>query len=211
MTPRNRVTRATAALIAAIFAAACSSGDGGTIGPNQDVGTVSGTVTEQGAGGVAGVSVRLSRSGFSNRNATTGSNGAYTFSGVETGAWTVTVTAPPGFNLSGSATATVTVATNQTATVPAIVLVRVPAGLQAAVDMGDNFFSPQTARVLRGGMVTWTNRGATAHNTTSNQAGLWQSGNLNPQGTFSRTFPTAGTFEYSCTLHAGMNGTVIVE
>jgi plastocyanin len=197
-------------MIAAITAVGCSSGDGGTTDPNQDVGTVSGTVTEQGAGGVAGVSVRLSRSGFSNRNATTGGNGSFTFSGVETGSWTVTVTAPPGFNLTGSATATVAVATNQTASVPAIVLVRVPATLQAAVDMGDNFFSPQTARVLRGGTVTWTNRGTVQHNTISS-TGLWQSGNLNPQGTFNRTFPTAGTFEYSCTLHAGMTGTVIVE
>ena len=30
-------------------------------------------------------------------------------------------------------------------------------------------------------------------------------------GTFTRTFTTAGTFTYTCTLHAGMNGTVTVQ
>ena len=81
----------------------------------------------------------------------------------------------------------------------------------AQVDMDDNVFRPSTVRVLQGGTVTWTNEGAVQHNTTSLTSGLWASTNLNPGGTFTQSFPNAGTFNYRCTLHAGMNGSVIVE
>jgi plastocyanin len=86
------------------------------------------------------------------------------------------------------------------------------AGPTAAVSMRDNSFSPATARVLVGGVVTWTNNGSVQHNTTRSQTpDTWQSSNLNPNQTFQRTFSTAGTFDYSCTLHPGMNGRIIVE
>lgn len=81
----------------------------------------------------------------------------------------------------------------------------------AEVEMDDNVFRPSTVRVLRGGTVTWTNEGAVQHNSRSLTANLWESPNLNPGGTFTQPFPTTGTFSYRCTLHAGMNGTVIVE
>jgi plastocyanin len=81
----------------------------------------------------------------------------------------------------------------------------------AEVDMDDNVFRPSTVRVLQGGTVRWTNEGSVQHNTTSLTAGLWASANLNPNGTFTQPFPTVGTFNYRCTLHPGMNGTVIVE
>ena len=80
----------------------------------------------------------------------------------------------------------------------------------AEVEMDDNVFRPSTVRVLQGGTVTWTNEGSVQHNTTSIATG-WASANLNPNGTFTQPFPTAGTFNYRCTLHPGMNGTVVVE
>ena len=81
----------------------------------------------------------------------------------------------------------------------------------AEVEMDDNLFRPQTVRVVQGGTVTWTNEGSVDHNTRSLTAGVWSSDNLSPGESFQHTFPTAGTFNYRCTLHAGMNGTVIVE
>jgi plastocyanin len=48
------------------------------------------------------------------------------------------------------------------------------------------------------------------HNTISN-TGPWTSGIVNPNGNFQRTFPDRGTFDYFCSLHANMNGTIIVE
>jgi plastocyanin len=75
---------------------------------------------------------------------------------------------------------------------------------------GEDFF-PATATVSAGTRVRWRNVDNVAHNTTSNPMGLWASGNLNPGGTFARTFDTPGTFNYTCTLHPGMNGTITVQ
>jgi plastocyanin len=34
---------------------------------------------------------------------------------------------------------------------------------------------------------------------------------MGPNGDFRRTFTVAGTFNYRCTIHAGMDGTIIVQ
>lgn len=76
-----------------------------------------------------------------------------------------------------------------------------------AVSVGDNTFTPANIAVNVGATVTWTFVGATQHNVTfgdGNNSGDKLS------GTFSRTFSTAGTFNYSCTLHSGMSGSVKV-
>ena len=57
--------------------------------------------------------------------------------------------------------------------------------------------------------MTWTNDGGVIHTTTSTD-GLWDSGILDPGGTFSFTFDEAGTFEYLCSLHPSMVGTIVV-
>jgi plastocyanin len=45
----------------------------------------------------------------------------------------------------------------------------------------------------------------------TSQNSLWDSGNINPGASFSRTFQTAGSFPYYCTFHANMVGTVTVQ
>jgi plastocyanin len=77
------------------------------------------------------------------------------------------------------------------------------------IEMRDNSFSPQNVTVDVGTAVRWVNEGNNPHNTTSGSA--WSSSNLQPDQSFERTFTTAGTFPYVCTLHAGMAGTVTVE
>lgn len=78
------------------------------------------------------------------------------------------------------------------------------------VAMGDNFFRPAADTVAVGGTVTWTNAGYNPH-TSTGQNSLWNSGTLNPGQSFSREFPQAGSFAYECTIHPGMNGTVVVR
>ncbi len=82
----------------------------------------------------------------------------------------------------------------------------------AAVDVKDNFFSPQGAVIKTGGTVTWTWGGAAAHNVT-------YSGGPTPRpadgpnqttGTFSSTITAVGTYDYHCTNHGGMSGTITV-
>src|SRR5262252_6166978 len=82
---------------------------------------------------------------------------------------------------------------------------------------GSLSFSPSSVTIQVGDTVQW-NWGSSAHSATSgtpgNPDGLWDSGVLNKNATFSFTFNTAGTFSYYCTPHGsccGMIGTVIVS
>jgi plastocyanin len=71
-------------------------------------------------------------------------------------------------------------------------------------------FVPASVDIAAGGTVTWTF--AKTHNVTfgSNKPTGGDIGNTN-SGSASRTFPNAGSYPYTCTLHAGMNGTVVVH
>ena len=73
--------------------------------------------------------------------------------------------------------------------------------------MGDNNFNPSSTTVPPGTTVTWTWAGSSVHNVTfSDVASANQA-----TGSFQKAFPTAGTFNYNCTLHPGMNGTIRVQ
>jgi plastocyanin len=78
------------------------------------------------------------------------------------------------------------------------------------IPAGTTSFAPATLNVDAGTTVVWQNKDSTVHTTTSDTAGLWNT-TLAPGQEFSRTFPTAGTFAYRCTIHAGMTGTVVVK
>jgi plastocyanin len=71
-------------------------------------------------------------------------------------------------------------------------------------------FSPATITVTAGTTITWTNQDAVAHTVTSN-TGLFNSGSISSNGSFSNTFNTAGTYPYYCSFHTGMKGTVVVN
>lgn len=75
----------------------------------------------------------------------------------------------------------------------------------------DNFaFLPETVTITVGSAATWTNQQGVAHTVTADD-GSFDSGDLASNATFDRTFDTAGTFSYHCSIHATMTGTVIVE
>lgn len=88
--------------------------------------------------------------------------------------------------------------------------------VQVPVSMIDNAFQPDTVMINAGDSVIWTNNGTFTHTSTSGANGvwdsLWNSGNMSHGVTFTRGFPTDGTFNYYCTLHwlGGMNGVVVV-
>lgn len=71
-------------------------------------------------------------------------------------------------------------------------------------------FSPAHITVKKGTTVTWTNQDSAAHNVTSNQSGGPKSGTLEKGQTFSFKFDTTGTFDYICSIHPSMKGTVTV-
>lgn len=82
-------------------------------------------------------------------------------------------------------------------------------GTAARVRIVDFAFRPRRIEVTRGTRVTWKNRGAVGHTTTS-RTGLWDSGSLARGDTFSRVFRRRGTFRYACSIHPDMRGKVIV-
>jgi plastocyanin len=79
-----------------------------------------------------------------------------------------------------------------------------------AVGVTDDQFTPANISVAVGTKVTWTWAGTRSqHNVTF--ADGTASATLGPDATFSRTFNSAGTFTYRCTIHSGMTGSVVVQ
>jgi len=78
---------------------------------------------------------------------------------------------------------------------------------QAAVEIENFAFNPETLNIQKGTTVTWSNKDNVQHTVTSD---IFDSGNLGKGGSFSYTFNQAGTFEYKCTIHPYMKGKIIV-
>ena len=75
----------------------------------------------------------------------------------------------------------------------------------------DNAFNPASVTIAPGGTVTWS-FATVQHNVQfRGGAGAPTSIGNSTSTQASRVFETAGTFDYECTLHAGMNGTVVVQ
>lgn len=74
----------------------------------------------------------------------------------------------------------------------------------------DNFtFGPQKLTAKVGDTVTWINEDDIPHTVVS--IGHYRSKALDTGDKYSFTFTTSGTFEYFCSLHPHMQGTVVVE
>lgn len=117
-------------------------------------------------------------------------------------------TPPPNVETTpASPTAPATGTTPTTQTVPPG-KVGVPAGNVAAVEIANRAFKPGIVEVSVGDTVIWTNQDAEPH--TVSGAG-WSSARLEQGSTYSATFTEPGTYEYTCSIHPSMNGTVEVE
>ena len=71
-------------------------------------------------------------------------------------------------------------------------------------------FAPDRVSITAGGTVTWTNGTGLSHNVTFSGAGAPASIASFSSGSQARTFPTSGTWNYTCTNHAGMTGRIDV-
>jgi plastocyanin len=75
----------------------------------------------------------------------------------------------------------------------------------------DNFtFVPQRLTIKPGTTVTWINEDDIPH-TVAATGKEFRSKVLDTNDKFSFTFAAAGTFEYFCSLHPHMTGTIVVE
>ena len=78
-----------------------------------------------------------------------------------------------------------------------------------AVGITNFAFVPATVTVKAGSTVTWTNKDEDPHTVVAD-GGAFRSEALGSGGTYSFTFPTAGTFDYVCSVHPFMRGNVVV-
>jgi len=75
----------------------------------------------------------------------------------------------------------------------------------------DNFaFAPHRVVVKAGTTVTWINDDDIPH-TIASSTKLFKSNALDTKDKFSFTFTTPGAYEYFCSLHPHMTGTIVVE
>ena len=72
-------------------------------------------------------------------------------------------------------------------------------------------FSPSTIEVEAGTTVTWESESDLPHNVTSTSGDMDFAESLSSGDTVSITFDEPGTYEYECTIHPGMTGTVVVS
>jgi len=94
----------------------------------------------------------------------------------------------------------------------AIVSLSAPAPAAEASVKIDNFtFDPPVLTVKAGTTVTWKNVDDIPHTVASSTRGLFKSKALDADDSFSFTFKDAGTFDYFCSLHPHMTGSIRVE
>ncbi len=97
----------------------------------------------------------------------------------------------------GSPTQTVTGSPTQTMTAQPV-----------AIEITNFAFVPATVTIQKGTNVVWTQKDSASH--TVKGTGF-DSGPLSQGQTFSHTFNEAGTFNYVCSIHPTMEGTIIVQ
>ena len=77
----------------------------------------------------------------------------------------------------------------------------------ATVELKDLKFKPEKVSVKAGETVRWVWKENVLHNVAGDG---FKSDNIS-DGPFEHTFKKPGTFDYQCTLHAGMTGSVEVS
>ena len=211
-----------ASLVLAATELACGGGggddDGGTTAPppppanNQTLGSITTNVTTMNV--PAGSTQTIIVSAFDTQNAIISNPGLPTFTLTNTAVAQVDNQGAVLGLTSGSTTLNVGL-TRGGITKSATVTVNVTGALpsNAAIAAGiDAAFTPTRVAIARGGSVTW-NFASLEHTVAfaaiaGAPSGI-SSGGLN--AAISRTFGTAGNFSFTCTIHAGMNGEVIVR
>lgn len=88
---------------------------------------------------------------------------------------------------------------------------KVTEGSGTTVTMGENCFTPTVLRTDVGSEVTWVNKDPESH-TVTGAGGGWGSGHKEaaPATRMTFRFKESGVYSYSCLLHPGMTGTVVV-
>jgi plastocyanin len=79
----------------------------------------------------------------------------------------------------------------------------------ARVEIEDFAYDPDPVTIEEGGKVTWINRDSAPHTATA-EDGSFDTGTLEEGKLGSASFKEVGAYEYICTIHPEMHGTVEV-
>jgi len=80
------------------------------------------------------------------------------------------------------------------------------------VTLKDIAFSPKSLSISKGTSVSFAFRdGTTFHNVVSTGSKRFKTISDRSSGSQKRTFTSAGTYRYTCTLHPGMSGRITVR
>lgn len=203
-------------LVAALALAACGGGGGNGTGNEDPVFTSLAVSPQEVSVAVGETSAPLTATPRDQRGVSMGGLPAASFtsgnearatvsaagvvSGVSAGSAIITASlSHGGVTRTGTSTATVTA---PQAPAPAT------ASVQATIN---STFNPGNVRIARNGTVTWNWAGLDHNVLFNNVTGRPADIPTRSAGSVSRDFATAGTFPYRCSIHPGMEGTVVVE
>jgi plastocyanin len=74
----------------------------------------------------------------------------------------------------------------------------------------DFMFTPTPLTVKAGSTVTWTNMDDEPHTVVSD-TGMFKSGGMDTNESFSYKFDKPGTYHFTCSIHPRMVGTIVVQ
>ncbi len=82
-----------------------------------------------------------------------------------------------------------------------------------AITIKNMMFTPSQISIQKGGTVTWTNNDSTTHTVVDDLSNVGgpSSGDIQPGSTYSFTFNKTGSFQYHCSIHPSMRGTIVVK
>ena len=85
-----------------------------------------------------------------------------------------------------------------------------PAAAANTIVLKDFHFSPMSLTVSPGATVTWKNLDEEPHTVVSVE-GLFRSGGLDQDDSFTFKFDKPGTYKFLCSIHPQMLGTIVVK
>ncbi len=85
-----------------------------------------------------------------------------------------------------------------------------PPGDANTIVLKDFHFAPMSLTVPTGATVIWKNLDGEPHTVVSD-AGLFRSGGLDQNDSFTFKFDRPGTYRFLCSIHPSMMGTIIVK
>jgi plastocyanin len=79
-----------------------------------------------------------------------------------------------------------------------------------SIEVKDFMFTPNTLTVNAGAEVSWVNKDDEPHTVVSDD-GVFRSGALDTNESFSFKFAKPGTYHFTCSIHPRMVGTIVVK